>query len=230
MSGPGPVEEPVHEPPPDADGRLYEVCCLAALSHALFEYEDPSHWKDTREEIRAVELVGPYPETSVRVRWWAQAAERTRSNSHPLWRDGTPFWADRPDPATEVATRMMCEFDERWRNLSRRRRPLTITAPISEDLLGDRRVYEMTCLAATCDALFDYQGVGYWVKDGKDIRAVELLERYPDTQLRVRWYDRWTSKEKQLRDFLWKDGEPPPGAPDPITEIALSFMDEVAES
>jgi len=61
-------------------------------------------------------------------------------------------------------------------------------------------------------------------------RAVELLGRYPDTKLRVRWYDRWTSKEKRRWDFLWKEGEPPPGAHDPITEIAPSFTDEVAES
>jgi len=220
----------VHDPPPDAEACLYEAGCLAAASHAIFEYEDPDYWIATSKAIRGVELTGPYPETSVRVRWWDRVEKQLRFDSCPLWRAGAPFWADSADPVAEIATSLMRRLYPSGRSLTRRRPPLTITAAISKDLLADPGVYAVTCLAAVCDALFDYQGLEYWVKDHKDVRGVELLGVYPDTQLRVRWYDRITRNEYQLRGAIWTDGRPPPGAPDPITEIALYFMDEMAEN
>jgi len=95
---------------------------------------------------------------------------------------------------------------------------------------GGHSLYEARCLSAVCDALFNYYGTDKWIRESKYIRSVALSGAYPDTLVRVRWWDsliqRWMTDEHPL----WRDGAPFwVQFADPVTEVATNVMDSVDE-
>lgn len=96
---------------------------------------------------------------------------------------------------------------------------------------GEHSLYEARCLAAVCDALFNYHGTDRWVHESKYIRSVALSGAYPDTLVRVRWWDSLTQHWRADEHPLWRYGAPAwAHYADPVNELAVNLVDSIDES
>lgn len=97
--------------------------------------------------------------------------------------------------------------------------------------IGDHSVYEAQCLAAVCEMLFEYHGTERWLRESKYIRSVALSGAYPETVVRVRWWDSLTQRWMADEHPLWREGALFwADYADPVSEIATNLVDSVDES
>lgn len=98
----------------------------------------------------------------------------------------------------------------------------------SDEAREDRLAHELRCLELTRRQL------DWWredLKPGKEIRRTWLEGSYTDTELRVEYWDRWTSTVKVERFELWHRGfMRPDGRPDDPESIAVVIAANVMES